>query len=654
MKIHKNICYFILWSLILTFSTQLYASLLSEWTYDEPSSTQVYYDQTSNNNDLTRGETGGIDTHDPAYSTDTPHGGTGNASISLDGSSDFAWRNNTSSLKPSSNLSLASWVKLNSLSLIDQDVLISNVGVFNSSGGYQLFFASGATIPTLGAMYRPHIGGNYPDRWTGVSLSSVGFEVDTWYHVGATFSESGGNTTISIYLDGKSVTSSTHAGTISYDNTPYFFIGSNIDGEGELNFCERELNGYMDDTRIYSNDLSSGEMRTLAEIDIKWAGAVNDYASNKSRWLIPKVPGYSSNLILPDYGSPYTVYLDSSLEINDLDVGVNTTIDLDRYTLTVEKEANIDGTLKLAGAHYMGNGAVNTGLNSMITGYGIIDQSLNTNKGTIKASQGTLTIGGNVKNLGTISASKTDSLVVTGSLTNEKTGIIRSESGAYLQFNNITNWGLIEIKDGGFTGLITANDITENGILSLDKGTLRVNNLSIGKGGFIVDNNVISTIDVTGNLSKESGSSTDFDADNINVNIFNKTASIAPHNVSWGAQDMGANPLGFFNNLALYQIAFGDDIGLPGSDRFDFSSDTIMYSFGITILTDASLDLGGSILYYLRAGDIVNGITGKGFNNLGSYSNGKIIEVQVVPEPGAMMLFLTGIIIFSSIISKKK
>jgi len=79
------------------------------------------------------------------------------------------------------------------------------------------------------------------------------------------------------------------AGQLSYDNTPYFHLGTNYDGNGFLNANERELNGRMDEAYVFSTELSASAVRDLAQVTQTWVGG-NGNGADPTKWMIPKVP----------------------------------------------------------------------------------------------------------------------------------------------------------------------------------------------------------------------------------------------------------------------------------------------------------------------------------------------------------------------------
>ena len=98
--------------------------------------------------------------------------------------------------------------------------------------------------------------------------------------------------------------------------------------------------------------------------------------------------------------------------------------------------------------------------------------------------------------------------------------------------------------------------------------------------------------------------------------------------MDWQAQDLGAVVQGLDGNLTLGHLVFGDGAGGARSDLFVLGPETTIYCYGLTMQSDADVDLGGRVIYYLRDGLTHNGIAGTGFENLGQYTNGEIIEIR--------------------------
>ncbi|MCX6879584.1 MAG: hypothetical protein NTW21_38135 [Verrucomicrobia bacterium] len=344
------------------------------------------------------------------WSSDTPQPASGNFSGVFDGSNDFARRANDAEFQPTSAFTLSCWVKLNSLSLGDQDIMIANIGAGGISGGYQLFFAGGAT-PNLHMMYR---NASYADQYVTKSLSSMNWQANTWYHVAGTYDDTGANAELELYVDGKLVVVETKTGNIVYNNTPYLMAGTNYDGDGWLGTYERELNGKMDQAFIHDTELTDAAIRNLATVTQTWNGG-SGFGNDPTKWTIAKVPSYSSICVLPDYGAgnPYTVTVNAlgGGEILDLEVRNHATVKFDGYSLIAEDGGEVlaGGTMIVKNAIYTPNsslaldgvleldngiigGAVNTSATSVIKGYGTINSALSNNNGVIRAENNQLSI----------------------------------------------------------------------------------------------------------------------------------------------------------------------------------------------------------------------------------------------------------------------
>ncbi|MBL7221500.1 MAG: PEP-CTERM sorting domain-containing protein [Phycisphaerae bacterium] len=416
------------------------------------SGSQVLLDDSTNGNHLIRGSTTGIDGNDPGINNpDVPQPANGNYSTDYDGVNDYAYRTLPPSLKPTGEFTLATWVKLDTLSIGDQDVMISCIGPYGATGGYQLLFANPAN-PNVGISYRDAGGA---DRGIGVALNNpaVSWQAGVWYHVTGTYDAvGGGNSEVKVFIDGRQMAAHTDTGQVSYHNTNTFWLGTNYDGDGGTGLFERELDGHLDNTQVWSDELTDNEIRDLAQIDLDWdnPGTSGD-GSIRTNWYIPKLPGYASNVRLPSDATPYTVRVDGDWEVRDITVENNATGHLDGFDLqvgeggqvqaggtlhvedavftpdtdidvsgTLKVEANpghsstVDGGIDLLGGgelHLLGgtvSGIVDTENGTAIRGYGTVSNGLNTNRGMIRAegSGKTLNVSfdGNDIDHGTLSA----------------------------------------------------------------------------------------------------------------------------------------------------------------------------------------------------------------------------------------------------------
>jgi len=524
--------------------------LEGNWGFNWPHIVQTLHDDSANGNDLIRGSTTGADGNDPLFSHDVPEPSNPDYSTDYDGSDDFAYRALNASLQPTGEFTLATWVKLDSLSLgqglpDDQDVMISCIGPFEATGGYQLLFANDLQgDPNVGIHYRDAGGA---DRGIGVALDNpaVSWQAGVWYHVTGTYDDKPGTTAeVKVFIDGRQMAAHTDSGQVSYHNTSWFVLGTNYDGVGGEGIGggghERELNGHLDDTQVWSDELTDGEIRDLAQIDLDWAnpGTGGD-GSIRTNWDIPKLPGYASNVRLPYDATTYTVRVDGDWEVRDITIENNATGHLDGFDLqvgeggqvlaggtlhvedaiftpdsdidvsgTLKVEANpgqsaeVDGGVDLLGSgvlHLLGgtvSGSVDTGDSTTIRGYGTISNGLNINRGTIRAEGAGKTLNvsfdGNDNDHGTLSATAGATLNIadTAAQTNEAT--IDLDGG------DLTHSGAITTLTN--EGLITGNGRIKKYRVNNASGAIEVNApgdvLTIEQGFFA--SSAGGTIDVTG------------------------------------------------------------------------------------------------------------------------------------------------------------
>lgn len=269
------------------------------------------------------------------------------------------------------------------------------------------------------------------------------------------------------------------------------------------------------------------------------------------------------------------------------------------------------GTIALSSAGSMTNAAGKT-----IRGYGTL-----------------LEIGQALDNQGLLEA--TGNLTVNGSVTNTGNTIRASGAGSNLNLaGGLTNSGLVEITTGA---TLRAASVGGDGRISLVEASMTVPGpLSLILGGYLDDNGVSSSLTVNGNLTNQSTAAGQFAFAHSTLTMHSPGLVGIPHQLTWEADDRGAVLAGLDLNMAVGSMVFGDGIGMPGSDSFRVTGDTTLYAYGLSIRQDATLDLGGRTLYYLRDGVEYNGILGTGLQQQGSYKNGNLIEI--IPEPAVPVL----------------
>lgn len=301
--------------------------------------------------------------------------------------------------------------------------------------------------------------------------------------------------------------------------------------------------------------------------------------------------------------------------------------------------------LELAGGKIsVASGSMTNASGKQISGFGTLldgGTTLN-NSGEIVPQSGTITINGNVSNAHLISASGTDTANIYGMLTNQSGGTVTSNA-AQMYIAAATNEGLIEVVGGGGGGgRISFGNAVGAGRYRFNGGSMEFGGLDLGNEGQLDDQFTGASVSVARDLVKlfDSAPGT-FHADHLSVAMFAELPGM--HRLVWQAQDRGAILEGLDDNLALGHLTFGDGLGLPGSDPFMVQNNTTIYCYGLSLLADADVDLGGYTIYYLRDGVEYNGLTGQGFEDLGTYHNGNIIEI--VPEPMTVTLLGLGMVL---------
>lgn len=178
--------------------------------------------------------------------------------INFDGIDDFISVPSSESLKPSSQITLSCWVKLNSY------IQAANVWPFSSciyktSGptaryvvGYGLLISNSSGIPAF--VMDDNDVTNYA-VWGSAALP-----LNEWHHVAGTYDGSA----MALYVDG--VLKGTAARTGPIDNSDYPLNIGNTPNEYAQPEWYSYFNGAIDDVRIYSRALSANEVYSLYEV----------------------------------------------------------------------------------------------------------------------------------------------------------------------------------------------------------------------------------------------------------------------------------------------------------------------------------------------------------------------------------------------------
>jgi hypothetical protein len=128
--------------------------------------------------------------------------------------------------------------------------------------------------------------------------------------------------------------------------------------------------------------------------DAYWLYAINGNGSDPTKWNIGAVPNQNHYVHLTVGGSNYTVTVDGTWTIGDLETEDNAVVSLGGYTLTVNNGSTIRGELDVRGGQYNNDGSGNlaTVSTSTIIGYGTIGQPLTGDDGIIQAQTSTLSV----------------------------------------------------------------------------------------------------------------------------------------------------------------------------------------------------------------------------------------------------------------------
>ena len=230
---------FTMWQVLPAAAAQ--GSLVGYWKFDESTAGSTAADSSGNSNNLTP-------VNSPVPSTSIPSGMNNGISdthsASFNGSSQYFSIPDNSSLDSTSAVTISTWVKFNSITGNYQTIVSKwNIGV--------------AQQWTLQLNTDNHIG-----WWTGNGgtagddlESSTTISSGSWYHVVATSSGS----TKKLYINGTLDSSKTNSPvTMGAATSVGLGIGGKAAGSVEY------LNGYMDDTRLYSRVLNATEASDLA------------------------------------------------------------------------------------------------------------------------------------------------------------------------------------------------------------------------------------------------------------------------------------------------------------------------------------------------------------------------------------------------------
>jgi hypothetical protein len=137
-----------------------------------------------------------------------------------------------------------------------QNVMISNIGVFNSSGGFEIFTSNPPNADITG-MFRNTTFADQQLQTTGL----VNIDSMQWYHVVYTieYYPAEDSTRASIFLNGSLIKTQKYFHSIVYSGITPLIIGTNIDSIG----WQRNFKGKTDDIGLWNRVLTQQEITDL-------------------------------------------------------------------------------------------------------------------------------------------------------------------------------------------------------------------------------------------------------------------------------------------------------------------------------------------------------------------------------------------------------
>lgn len=164
--------------------------------------------------------------------------------MSFDGTNDYINVPHSETLNTGNNLTVSAWVNLRASGSSNPGAEIFSKGF----GGGDPFISYGLEVDAT--VFRFSIG------TTGFInlLSTTTYNLNQWYHVVGTYDKQN----MRIFINGVQTNSASQTGTIVYASQP-LTIGTWFNGVGTGN----QLNGFLDDIRLYSRALTVGEILAL-------------------------------------------------------------------------------------------------------------------------------------------------------------------------------------------------------------------------------------------------------------------------------------------------------------------------------------------------------------------------------------------------------
>ena len=218
------------------------SSVLALWRFDEGSGS-ILHDASPYHND---GEIRNAAWVPGAF-------GTG---LHFDGRTSYVIIPNSASLKPAGNFVIDAWFSLDTLQFdfapppdAGHGVILSNLGPYPFGGGYQFHLQSGARF-----QYAYRVGNPISNfsGFTDVPSAHQFYHAEVFYLRRLVGADS--VTVVKTYLNDVLTDSAVFSQPLHYANTPFFYIGTNIDGRAVGSFGVRDFPGVIDEVRILSID----------------------------------------------------------------------------------------------------------------------------------------------------------------------------------------------------------------------------------------------------------------------------------------------------------------------------------------------------------------------------------------------------------------
>ncbi|MEM7182659.1 MAG: LamG domain-containing protein [Spirochaetota bacterium] len=182
--------------------------------------------------------------------------GTSSRAFSFDGIDDYISLGNSSGLKPTTGLTISTWIYQADYTTLDCTsnfkALMSNA---TTTAGYRLGCDTSYT-GFNGAVYR---NGSFGRPQTSKSLSAG------WHHLVTTYDRNNGK----IFIDGVLMNTVSSGGTynITYDGDNYTLLGADAVASGVTPEANTYYSGKIDDVRIYNRALSEAEVWALHQAE---------------------------------------------------------------------------------------------------------------------------------------------------------------------------------------------------------------------------------------------------------------------------------------------------------------------------------------------------------------------------------------------------